>query len=93
MRSLAWRAGAPVRAALIGLIHLYRVTLSGTMGGQCRFAPSCSRYAEDAIRARGAIRGTGLAAWRIMRCNPFGKGGLEPAPSALYDDITHEGVR
>ena len=62
MRSLAWRAGAPVRAVLIGLIHLYRVTLSGTMGGQCRFAPSCSHYAEDAIRARGAIRGTGLAA-------------------------------
>ena len=93
MRSLAWRAGAPVRAALIGLIHLYRVTLSGTMGGQCRFAPSCSRYAEDAIRARGAIRGAGLAAWRVLRCNPFGKGGLEPAPPALYDDITHEGVR
>jgi uncharacterized protein len=93
MRSLAWRAGAPVRAALIGLIHLYRVTLSGTMGGQCRFAPSCSHYAEDAIRARGAIRGTGLAAWRILRCNPFGKGGLEPAPPALYDDITHGGVR
>jgi len=89
MRTLAWRAGAPVRAALIGLIHLYRVTLSGQLGGQCRFHPSCSHYAEDAIRARGAIRGSGLAVWRILRCNPFGKGGVEPAPPSLYDDIIH----
>ena len=62
---IAWRAGAPARLALIGLIRLYRVTLSGWLGGQCRFYPTCSRYAEDAIRLHGAIRGTLMAAWRI----------------------------
>ena len=70
-------AGAPVRALEIGLIRLYRATLSGWLGGQCRFYPTCSHYAEDAIREHGAVRGTALAAWRILRCNPFGAGGID----------------
>jgi putative membrane protein insertion efficiency factor len=81
IRELTWQAGAPLRWASIGLIGLYRMTLSGLLGGQCRFYPSCSHYAEDAIRARGFLRGWALATWRIVRCNPFGKGGLEPAPA------------
>ena len=52
MHRIAWKAGAPARLALLGLIRLYRVTLSGWLGGQCRFYPTCSHYAEDAIRAR-----------------------------------------
>ena len=76
-RHAIWVAGSPVRAALIGAIRLYRATLSGWLGGQCRFYPSCSHYAEDAIRLRGAVRGTLLATWRILRCNPFGQGGVE----------------
>ena len=59
---VAWKAGAPARLALLGLIRLYRVTLSGWLGGQCRFYPTCSRYAEDAIRLHGAMRGTLMAA-------------------------------
>ena len=90
MRGLAWKAGAPLRWASIGLIRLYRVTLSGMLGGQCRFYPTCSHFAEDAIRARGFVRGWGLASWRILRCNPFGKGGFEPAPAAR--DGLHDGV-
>ena len=70
-------AGAPVRALEIGLIRVYRATLSGWLGGQCRFYPTCSHYAEDAIREYGAVRGTALAAWRILRCNPFGAGGID----------------
>ena len=87
-------AGAPFRALEIGLIKAYRATLSGWLGGQCRFYPSCSHYAEDAIRSRGAVRGTLLAAWRVLRCNPFGSGGIdyvrpEPgSPSAQYDAVT-----
>ena len=50
-------AGAPVRMILIGCIKVYRVGLSGWLGGRCRFYPSCSRYAEDAIRTRGAVEG------------------------------------
>jgi uncharacterized protein len=90
---IAWRAGAPARLALLGLIRLYRVTLSGSLGGQCRFHPTCSRYAEDAIRLHGALRGTLMAAWRIARCGPFTGGGVDhvPAPrrSAAYDTVIH----
>jgi putative membrane protein insertion efficiency factor len=77
-------AGAPARALLIGLIGLYRLTLSGWLGGQCRFEPSCSGYALEAIRARGALAGSAFAMWRILRCQPYGRGGWDPAP-AKYD--------
>lgn len=90
---IAWRAGAPARLALLGLIRLYRVTLSGWLGGQCRFYPTCSRYAEDAIRLHGAMRGTVMAAWRIARCGPFTGGGVDhvPAPRRFmeYDGVIH----
>ena len=90
---VAWKAGAPARLALLGLIRLYRVTLSGWLGGQCRFYPTCSRYAEDAIRLHGAMRGTLMAAWRIARCGPFTAGGVDhvpaPAPSPGYDAVIH----
>jgi putative membrane protein insertion efficiency factor len=66
---------------LLGLIFAYRATLSGVLGGQCRFEPSCSAYAADAVRARGAFVGTGFAIWRVARCNPFGRGGHDPAPA------------
>ena len=82
-------AGAPARALELGLIRVYRATLSGWLGGQCRFYPTCSHYAEEAIRERGALMGTALAVWRILRCNPFGDGGLDPVRgSPSYDDIT-----
>ena len=85
-----WIAGVPARAVLIGVIHVYRATLSGWLGGQCRFYPTCSHYGEEAIRTHGAIRGSGLAVWRILRCNPFGQGGIDRVPpSRLYEDITH----
>jgi uncharacterized protein len=80
--------GAPVRALEIGFIRLYRATLSGWLGGQCRFYPTCSHYAEQAIRERGASIGTVLAVWRILRCNPFGAGGIDPVQRPAYDDIT-----
>jgi len=88
-------AGAPVRALLIGCIKGYRVSLSGWLGGQCRFHPSCSRYAEDAIRVHGAVRGSGMAVWRVLRCNPFGAGGVDRVlgaaePPEWYDDVPQE---
>jgi putative membrane protein insertion efficiency factor len=90
-RRLMWNAGAPARLILIGAIGLYRLTLSGWLGGQCRFSPTCSRYAEEAVRAHGAIRGVLLASRRVLRCNPFGRGGLDPVPplrrwGESYDD-------
>ena len=50
------------------------------LGDNCRFTPSCSQYAIDAIRTHGAIVGSGYAIWRILRCQPFGRGGNDPVP-------------
>jgi putative membrane protein insertion efficiency factor len=80
-RRVLWDVGAPARLALIGAIRLYQLTLSGWLGGQCRFSPTCSRYASEAIRSLGATRGLLLATRRVLRCNPFGRGGLDPVPS------------
>lgn len=80
------------------MIKLYRATLSGWLGGQCRFYPTCSRYAEEAIRAHGAVKGTLMAAWRIARCGPFTGGGVDHVPPRdgeheEYDGVLHEEVR
>lgn len=79
-RRVLWGLGAPARILLLGLIGAYRLLLSGWLGGQCRFYPTCSRYAEEAIRAHGAVRGSALAAWRIARCGPFTLGGVDHVP-------------
>jgi putative membrane protein insertion efficiency factor len=89
---LAWSVGAPLRLALIAVIRAYRVTLGGLLGGQCRFYPTCSMYAEEAIATHGAIRGAGLAVWRIARCGPFTAGGVDHVPPSRrhdkYDTVT-----
>ena len=66
-----------LRQFLVGLIRGYQVTLGRLLGTRCRFHPSCSEYAIGAIRARGAFRGTGLAAWRVLRCAPWSAGGVD----------------
>ena len=52
----------------------------------CRYEPTCSRYAEEAIRRHGVIRGLGLAAWRLLRCNPWSRGGYDPVPPTHVHD-------
>jgi len=97
LRRLVWLAGAPLRAVLLGGIRVYRATLSGAYGSQCRFYPSCSHYAEDAIAMHGAARGSAMGAWRILRCQPFGRGGLDPVPpprrprGVRYDKVIPHG--
>jgi hypothetical protein len=87
-RKALWVVGWPARMALLGIIGAYRATLSGVLGGHCRFDPSCSLYAAQAIRSRGAVIGSGLAVWRIVRCNPFARGGSDPAPAPQsYDSL------
>jgi len=61
-------------------VEAYRVTLSPLLGGHCRFVPSCSLYAEEAIRRHGAARGARLALGRLLRCHPFRTGGYDPVP-------------
>ena len=65
---------------MVGCIQLYKRFLSPLLPPSCRFTPSCSRYTVEAIQKHGALRGTLLGAWRILRCNPFGKGGYDPVP-------------
>lgn len=73
MSSLAARA-------LIAPIRLYQRWISPLLPPSCRFYPSCSQYALEAIGVHGALRGTGLAVWRLLKCNPFGPHGLDPVP-------------
>jgi putative membrane protein insertion efficiency factor len=65
---------------LLATLSLYRKVLSPLLGSACRFEPSCSRYASDAIRKHGALQGSWLAARRISRCHPFHEGGFDPVP-------------
>jgi uncharacterized protein len=64
---------------LIAGVWLYRGTLAGWLGGQCRFRPTCSQYAIDAVTKYGALRGGWKAAKRLARCHPFGGHGYDPA--------------
>ena len=68
-----------VRAA-VALVHAYQLTLGPLMGGACRFTPSCSEYAIDAVRTHGAARGVWLALKRVGRCHPLGGHGIDPVP-------------
>ncbi|MFU0842094.1 MAG: putative membrane protein insertion efficiency factor [Burkholderia sp.] len=66
-----------------GLIRLYQLTLSPWVGRQCRFVPTCSNYALEAIERFGALRGSYLAVYRILRCQPFGGRGYDPVPKTF----------
>ena len=66
--------------ALLRAISIYRIALSPWLGGYCRYYPSCSHYAEEAIARYGARRGLTLGIKRILRCHPFRRGGFDPVP-------------
>jgi uncharacterized protein len=67
-----------VRDLAIAPIRLYQLLLSPLFAGSCKYHPSCSQYAIDAIRRHGVLRGAVLAAWRLLRCNPWSHGGHDP---------------
>ena len=64
----------------VAFIRVYQFALSPMFGQRCKFYPSCSNYAIEALRVHGAVRGAWLATWRVMRCNPFSDGGVDPVP-------------
>lgn len=74
MTPFAYVLSLPVRA--------YRLILSPWLGHSCRFQPTCSAYAMEALERHGGLRGGALAAWRILRCNPWGGSGYDPVPGA-----------
>lgn len=65
---------------LLLLIRLYQRTISPLLGPVCRYYPSCSHYGYAAIDTHGAVKGTALTAWRILRCNPWSRGGVDHVP-------------
>jgi putative membrane protein insertion efficiency factor len=67
-----------VRAVVIAPIRLYQRFISPAMPRHCRYHPSCSEYAAEAVRTYGVLRGLVLAVWRIVRCNPWSHGGVDP---------------
>jgi len=67
-----------VKTVLIALLRFYKVVLSPLFPPSCRFVPSCSEYASEAIRRHGALRGGSLALRRLLRCHPFQPGGYDP---------------
>ncbi|MET0808576.1 MAG: membrane protein insertion efficiency factor YidD [Pseudoxanthomonas sp.] len=69
-----------MRRILIGLIRGYQIVISPHLGQCCRFHPSCSCYAAEAIQRHGPLKGVSLAAWRVLRCNPYNHGGFDPVP-------------
>jgi uncharacterized protein len=68
------------RRLLIALVQGYRLLLKPWVGNVCRFEPSCSAYAMQALELHGVWRGTGLSAWRLLRCQPWCDGGCDPVP-------------
>lgn len=80
-KDVAGRRSAPAWV-LVGLISGYRKFVSPLLGARCRFYPSCSAYALEAVKVHGAGRGSWLAVRRVGRCHPFHPGGLDPVPPA-----------
>jgi putative membrane protein insertion efficiency factor len=72
-----------MKSVLIALIRFYQLTLSSIMGRQCRFLPTCSDYAKEAIDRHGVIKGGKLAVKRVCRCHPWGGEGFDPVPERL----------
>ena len=70
----------PTAWAARGAIRAYQATLSPVLPTQCKFTPTCSHYGLESVRKYGTLRGGALTTWRIMRCNPFGRGGHDPVP-------------
>ena len=71
-----------MKTLLIRIVRLYQLTLSPLIGNNCRFYPSCSHYAVEAIETHGSGRGSFLALRRILRCHPWHEGGVDPVPPA-----------
>ena len=67
-----------VRVLAIAPVRLYQRVISPALPRRCRYEPTCSRYAVEAIREYGVLRGAVLAGWRLLRCNPFSDGGYDP---------------
>jgi putative membrane protein insertion efficiency factor len=76
---------AAATAVLVGLVRGYQLVVSPWLGPTCKYYPSCSAYAVTALQVHGPLRGTRLAVWRLLRCNPWSDGGVDHVPGAQGD--------
>ncbi len=84
------------RNAEIAVLRVYRAVVSPLYGDVCRYHPSCSRYALEAVQQSGVVIGTAQAVWRVLRCNPWSRGGVDDPPARLrssYRITSHGFVR
>jgi uncharacterized protein len=79
--------GDPMKTVLLALIRTYQLTLSAFIGRRCRYLPTCSEYASDAIRKHGAWHGSLLAIARFQRCHPWGGSGFDPVPDVYEGPV------
>jgi putative membrane protein insertion efficiency factor len=77
--------GAAVVTGLVFLLRIYQVHVSPALPPTCRFYPSCSQYAVEALQVHGVVRGVGLTTWRLLRCHPWHPGGADPVPPRRGD--------
>jgi len=81
LRDLSFKLVNIPKIILLGLIRFYQIVISPALPPDtCRFYPTCSHYGYQAIYKYGAIKGTGMAIWRLLRCNPYNDGGFDPVP-------------
>jgi putative membrane protein insertion efficiency factor len=80
LRRVLWYAGWPFRWLLLLIIKTYQRWISPALPSSCKYHPSCSSYAAQSLQRHGAGKGTLLAGWRVLKCNPFSEGGVNPIP-------------
>ncbi len=85
MKSIFATVYGGIKKIFIFPIKIYKKIISPILPDSCRYSPSCSTYAVEAIEKHGVILGIILALYRILRCNPFGKGGEDPVPQKFLD--------
>ena len=84
---------SPAAQILRAIVRLYQLTLAALWPGNCRFEPSCSHYAMEALRQHGALAGTVLTVRRVLRCNPWGGMGYDPVPALRRPDTRPDANR
>ena len=78
-----------MKSLALGLLRIYKRWISPAFPPSCRYVPTCSEYAMEAVERYGAVRGLMMAAWRLLRCHPFSRGGLDPVVKNVAENPTH----
>jgi len=81
---------SPLKLILLFLLRVYQLCISPYLGQNCRFYPTCSQYAIEAISLHGCVKGILLASWRLLKCHPWHAGGYDPVPPKKSDSVSSQ---